>query len=301
IVFMDHMMPEMDGVETLERIRKKEKELNIQQKQIVIALSANAMNGAKEMFLQKGFDDFLAKPVQGQDFAFILKKWLAKDLIMEMNSEDSKKSSLANQIELPKDLELPSDEDLAFKEAVENIGNYETYSKIVKTFYNTIEKNVTEIEAFYKQKEFKSYTISVHALKSSARIIGTKKLSLLAEKLEKAAKENDVSFIEENTNHLLILYKSYKNILKPIVEKKESDSEKASLSKDDFISILNEIQDSCQTCDLPIIEEKADILSKHQLPIKDNVQEKLDELFAAIENIDFEKIEEVINEIQQYL
>lgn len=301
IVFMDHMMPEMDGVETLERIRKKEKELNILQKQIVIALSANAMNGAKEMFLQKGFDDFLAKPVQGQDFAFILKKWLAKDLIMEMNSEDSKKSSLANQIELPKDLELPSDEDLAFKEAVENIGNYETYSKIVKTFYNTIEKNVTEIEAFYKQKEFKSYTISVHALKSSARIIGAKKLSLLAEKLEKAGKENDVSFIEENTEQLLILYKSYERILKPIVEKKESDSEKASLSKDDFISILNEIQDSCQTCDLPIIEEKADILSKHQLPIKDNVQEKLDELFAAIENIDFEKIEEVINEIQQYL
>ena len=84
-------------------------------------------------------------------------------------------------------------------------------------------------------------------------------------------------------------------------EKKESNSEKTNLSKDDFISILNEIQDSCQTCDLPIIEEKADILSKHQLPIKDNVQEKLDELFAAIENIDFEKIEEVINEIQQYL
>ena len=300
IVFMDHMMPEMDGVETLERIRKKEKELNIQQKQIVIALSANAMNGAKEMFLQKGFDDFLAKPVQGQDFAFILKKWLAKDLITEVNA-DEKKSSSATQIEIPTDLEIPSDEDLAFKEAVENIGNYETYSKIVKTFYNTIEKNVTEIEAFYKQKEFKSYTISVHALKSSARIIGAKKLSLLAEKLEKAAKENDVSFIEENTNHLLILYKSYKSILKPIVEKKESDSEKASLSKDDFISILNEIQDSCQTCDLPIIEEKADILSKHQLPIKDNVQEKLDELFAAIENIDFEKIEEVINEIQQYL
>ena len=300
IVFMDHMMPEMDGVETLEKIREKEKELNVRQKQIVIALSANAMNGAKEMFLEKGFDDFLAKPVQGQDFAFILKKWLAKDLITEVNA-DEKKSSSATQIEIPTDLEIPSDEDLAFKEAVENIGNYETYSKIVKTFYNTIEKNVTEIEAFYKQKEFKSYTISVHALKSSARIIGAKKLSLLAEKLEKAAKENDVSFIEENTNHLLILYKSYENILKPIAEKKESDSEKASLSKDDFISILNEIQDSCQTCDLPIIEEKADILSKHQLPIKDNVQEKLDELFAAIENIDFEKIEEVINEIQQYL
>ena len=298
IVFMDHMMPEMDGIETLEKIREKEKELNILQKQVVIALSANAMNGAKEMFLQKGFDDFLAKPVQGQDFAFILKKWLAKDLITELNNEDNKK---VTQIELPKDLELPHDEDLAFREAVENIGNYETYSKIAKTFYNTIEKNVTEIETFYKQKEFKSYTISVHALKSSARIIGAKKLSFLAEKLEKAAKENDISFIEENTNHLLILYKSYENILKPLVEKKENDSEKPKLSEENFISILNEIQDSCRTCDLPIIEEKADILSKHQLPLKNNVQEKLDELFSAIENIDFEKIEEVINEILQYL
>ena len=300
IVFMDHMMPEMDGVETLEKIRKKEKELNIQQKQIVIALSANAMNGAKEMFLQKGFDDFLAKPVQGQDFAFILKKWLAKDLITEVNA-DEKKSSSATQIEIPTDLEIPSDEDLDLDEAVKNIGNYETYSKIVKTFYNTIEKNVTEIEAFYKQKELKSYTISVHALKSSARIIGAKKLSLLAEKLEKAAKENDVDFMEKNTEQLLILYKSYENILKPIAEKKENDSEKASLSKDDFISILNEIQESSRTCDLPVIEEKADILAKHQLPIKDDVLEKLNDLFAAIENIDFEKIEEVINEILQGL
>ena len=84
-----------------------------------------------------------------------------------------------------------------------------------------------------------------------------------------------------------------------IAEKKESDSEKVSLSKDDFISILNEIQESCRTCDLPVIEEKADILAKHQLPIKDDVLEKLNDLFAAIENIDFEKIEEVINEIKE--
>ena len=298
IVFMDHMMPEMDGIETLEKIREKEKELNVRQKQIVIALSANAMNSAKEMFMEKGFDDFLAKPVQGKDFAFILKKWLAKDLITEVNA-DEKKSFSASQIEIPTDLEIPSDEDLDLDEAVKNIGSYETYSKIVKTFYNTIEKNVTEIEAFYKQKELKSYTILVHALKSSARIIGAKKLSLLAEKLEKAAKENDVDFMEENTEQLLILYKSYGNILKPIAEKKESDSEKASLSKDDFISILNEIQESCRTCDLPVIEEKADILAKHQLPIKDDVLEKLNDLFAAIENIDFEKIEEVINEIKE--
>ena len=301
IVFMDHMMPEMDGIETLEKIREKEKELNVRQKQIVIALSANAMNSAKEMFMEKGFDDFLAKPVQGKDFAFILKKWLAKDLITEVNNADEKKSYSATQIEIPTDLEIPSDEDLDLDEAVKNIGSYETYSKIVKTFYNTIEKNVTEIEAFYKQKELKSYTILVHALKSSARIIGAKKLSLLAEKLEKAAKENDVDFMEENTEQLLILYKSYGNILKPIAEKKESDSEKASLSKDDFISILNEIQESCRTCDLPVIEEKADILAKHQLPIKDDVLEKLNDLFAAIENIDFEKIEEVINEILQGL
>ena len=299
IVFMDHMMPEMDGIETLEKIREKEKELNVRQKQIVIALSANAMNSAKEMFMEKGFDDFLAKPVQGNDFAFILKKWLAKDLITEVNNADEKKSYSATQIEIPTDLEIPSDEDLDLDEAVKNIGSYETYSKIVKTFYNTIEKNVTEIEAFYKQKELKSYTILVHALKSSARIIGAKKLSLLAEKLEKAAKENDVDFMEENTEQLLILYKSYENILKPIAEKKESDSEKASLSKDDFISILNEIQESCRTCDLPVIEEKADILAKHQLPIKDDVLEKLNDLFAAIENIDFEKIEEVINEIKE--
>lgn len=73
LVFMDHQMPVMDGVETLIKIRGSESNSHT----VVIALSANAINGAREMFIQKGFDDFLSKPVQIKDFAMVLKKMAA--------------------------------------------------------------------------------------------------------------------------------------------------------------------------------------------------------------------------------
>ena len=86
LIFMDHMMPELDGIETVHRIR----ELNIEHCQNVpiIALTANAVSGAREMFLQEGFQDFLAKPIDTIAMERILKRWLPKELIMQKEEKD---------------------------------------------------------------------------------------------------------------------------------------------------------------------------------------------------------------------
>ena len=107
IIFMDHQMPGMDGVETLEKIREKESGLSDDKKSIVIALSANAVNGAREMFLSKGFNDFLSKPVQGKDFAACLSKWLKKELKIYVNTESKENSTL-----IPEDFPTLSREDM---------------------------------------------------------------------------------------------------------------------------------------------------------------------------------------------
>ena len=86
IVFMDHQMPVMDGVETLKKIRNSDDRIMYT---VVIALSANAINGAKEMFIQNGFNDFIAKPVQLKDFAQALKKWLPSELIEKSQKSDN--------------------------------------------------------------------------------------------------------------------------------------------------------------------------------------------------------------------
>ena len=304
IVFMDHMMPEMDGVETLEKIREKEKNENMA-KHIVIALSANAMAGAKEMFIDKGFDDFLAKPVQGKDFAHILGKWLPKDLIIEKKAEDSEDFQEEN-IEKGKVTFEPNinfSEDFTkedYCEALNNFDSYETYSKIVKTFYNSIKKNAEQIEDFYKNNEIKSYEILVHALKSSARIIGAKKLSLKAEKLEKAAKEKNIVFIKEHTEDLLTNYNKLIEILSPFIKEREKSNteEKPELSKDDFFLIIKDIQTALESCDLPTIEEKAEFLKNHQISDYIFSKEAAEKLYQGIEEIDFEKIEEIVNSIE---
>jgi CheY-like chemotaxis protein len=304
IIFMDHMMPEMDGVETLEKIREKEKNENIA-KHIVIALSANAMAGAKEMFIEKGFDDFLAKPVQGKDFAHILGKWLPKDLREEKKVEvltDFLEENIENE-NTTFEININFSEDFTkedYYEALNNFESYQTYSKIVRTFYNSIKKNAEQIEDFYKKSEIKSYEILVHALKSSARIIGAKKLSVKAEKLEKAAKENNIVFINENTEDLLTNYNKLIEILSPFIEEREKNNteEKPELSRDDFFQIIKDIQTALESCDLPTIEEKAEFLKNHQITDSIFSKDAAEKLYQGIEEIDFEKIGEIINSIE---
>jgi CheY-like chemotaxis protein len=86
LIFMDHMMPEMDGIETVRRIREMEQEYY---KTVpIVALTANAVSGAREMFLNEGFQDFLAKPIDIAMLERILKLWLPKDLIMHKEEKD---------------------------------------------------------------------------------------------------------------------------------------------------------------------------------------------------------------------
>ena len=298
IVFMDHQMPDMDGIETLEKIRKAETTLADSEKSIVIALSANAVNGAREMFLSKGFNDFISKPVQGKDFAACLLKWLKKDLIQIIESE-SKTEPL-----IPADFPSLPKEKINIEQAVSMTDSFETWLKVTKLFISLIQENSDLIQKLFTDGNYKDYTIKVHALKSAARIVGAEKLSLMAEELEKEGKklqeetevsEDSLSDIKIKTKEMLDYYRSYIDLLEPVKKYDEADdAEKLEASEEEVTSIKNAILNACENFDLVTVEEEFEKLKKIKLPPE--LSSKMQELSKAVENIEFEEIKSILKE-----
>ncbi|MCQ2601823.1 MAG: ATP-binding protein [Treponema sp.] len=289
LIYMDHQMPVMDGVETLKKIR--EKEMNSNKHSIVIALSANAVNGAKEMFMQNGFNDFVAKPVQGKDFGTSLKKWLSKNLIEENNSAEINES-------IPAEFQVPDSSMIDINNALCQTGSFENWLKTAKTFDSLIEKKSNLIEEYLAKKDYKNYTIEVHALKSSAKIIGADELSEKAKELEALGNKiqslfEDIDLIEkmiqEKSAGLLTLYRSYKEVLKAVRSFDENSSaEKTAVSEEKLKEIIESIKNAASKNDLSETEESFNKLKNSILP--QEIQKIMPELSEAVENIDFDEI-----------
>lgn len=308
IIFMDHQMPGMDGIETLEKIREKERNLSekgqAEKHRIVIALSANAINGAREMFISKGFDDFLGKPVQGKDFAKCLKEWLPADIIEEI-AEEGEETLL-----IPKGFPLWNEERLDLLNAMNNCGGYENYMKTVRTFYHSIEKNAGEIGRCLISEDIKNYTILVHALKSAARIIGANELSkkseylelfckkLMEEKPALQAKQIEVRMTEihERSTELIALYTFYMRDLRPLVEFYEASEKVEAVAYDQAAvkELLSSIKQSCDSCDLDAVETQFASLKKYSFGEKEEgLIKKMEE---AIEMIEYPVIVSLCND-----
>ena len=307
IIFMDHQMPGMDGIETLEKIRKEE---NGNLHRVVVALSANAVNGAKEMFISHGFDDFLSKPVQGRDFGEVLLKWLPDNLIEYKNNQSENAED--NTFVLPKDFPGWNKEKLDLYEAVENTGGLENYLKTIKTFWYAIDKISLDIEGFLEQDAIKDYTIQVHALKSASRLIGAKELSRMSEELEFAGKDYQaaresaedsgnaqkvLAVLKEKTPALLELYRSYKEELALLVEYAGGrEKPKEILAPGELNAIAEGIIAAAQKYDLDIAETEFSRLKNAVLTPEQH--KKAEALEKAIEGIEFKEIIELAKALQ---
>jgi signal transduction histidine kinase/DNA-binding response OmpR family regulator/HPt (histidine-containing phosphotransfer) domain-containing protein len=218
LVFMDHMMPEMDGVETLHKIR--EKSGNYYKKVPIVALTANAIAGAREMLLSKGFDDFLEKPVEISVLERVLKRNLPEKKIcyIEENMEEKVEEKKAAM-----DYEYSNQnsyEDSGFKvgnlnteKALLYCGGKKNYFNILGICVKSAESEQNKLQDAFEREDWKDYTIKIHALKSSMMTIGEENLSELAKRLESAGKQGDIDFIKNNHNSMI---GKYRNVIEMI-------------------------------------------------------------------------------------
>ena len=193
IVLLDHMMPQMDGIETLQRA--KEGGL-IQSGCAVIALTANAVVGAREKYLEAGFDDYLSKPVEVPALESILKKYLAKDKWSVRSRSDKAGSSIkdsgkAASVSSEK-TGLDTEEGLKYC-----AGDEAFYHELLRDYLDSYPERSSELSGALTDSDMHTYAIKVHALKSVSRTIGATQLSEMAADLERYAKEGDMDKVNE--------------------------------------------------------------------------------------------------------
>lgn len=209
VLFIDHMMPDMDGIETLQAIRAS----GMSKEAPSVALTANAVSGAREQYLEAGFTDYLSKPVDGERLERMIKDLLpaekvetAEETIVPENG--STKASVCAERNEGSWERLKCMDEIDEQAGLHNCGSEEGYISVLSIFHQTAKNKADEIEMLYRQDDTENYTIKVHALKSSARIIGATEISELAARLEDAGKNGDKAFIEDHTDTLLERYRS---------------------------------------------------------------------------------------------
>lgn len=286
MVFMDHMMPEMDGVDTLHRIRDK---AGIYYANIpVIALTANAVAGAKEMLIAEGFQDFLSKPVEIASMHRILEKYLPdakkiydfEDDATDVQSGEAVHNDHEHEIvyEQPQNPQASVNEpgaetaqedttaDINEKQGTLYCGSLEDFEDILKIHYEDYEENSQKIQAFYDSKDWKNYVILVHGLKSSMKSVGIIKLSDMCLELEIAGKENRIDYILKNHDVMMAEYARIHDVIGNrlgIRQKVNVDlTNVKNLDEDSIAGLLNQFENAVYSFDeeqmLSILNELMD-------------------------------------------
>lgn len=218
LIFLDHMMPVMDGMETLKTIKKQNLCPNVP----IIVITANALPGEKEVYLNAGFDEYLSKPVTSKQLCETVRRFLPAGFIYEPESEETSEStsipssaaeSSAAKPEPVTAADIPADsgsllERLSFLDTETGMmyccDSEEFYLEIINTYLS--ERKTDSIRQYFEAEDYDNYRIQVHALKSTSRTIGATEMASEAEKLEMAAKSGDIDYIKANTERVLADY-----------------------------------------------------------------------------------------------
>ncbi len=290
LVFMDHMMPELDGVETTRIIRRFHKEYD---EIPIIALTANAVSGTKEMFLAEGMNDFIAKPIEMRTMLSKLRNWLPKHKIKKVYSVAGEETTEE------KDIISVVIEGLDTGSALRLLGTEKLFWAVLKDYYQAIPKKLKLIKEMEQKEDWKAYTIEVHALKSASKQIGAMELSEKALRMENAGHAQDGEFIHECTDELLQLYAGYIDILKPYFpDEKKGEGAGKEISAGELKVFFEEIRAAMEELDmdtaLEIFNNMAEFTYKEE-------EEALFELLGeAVAEYDVYKCEEIIEKWENY-
>ena len=284
IVLLDHMMPGMDGVETMAKIRETHPDLP------VYALTANSTAG-EEFYKSKGFNGYLAKPIDSLTLEKTVMKHLPEEIMMKPEANDVIIEELE---EIPEELNwLYNVDGLVVEDGIKASGGVSAYIFSLHLFLETIDDTSGVIENAYIEENIKLYTIKVHALKTSARIIGASELSALCESLEDAGNRADHEFIQANTEKLLKMYREYKDKLERLSHSKEGiGEEKTPIDEAELKDAYEALKEVISMMDYDAVEMIVGQLKGYKLPEED--QEKVNKLEKMLKAFDWDGLEEIM-------
>lgn len=282
MIFLDHRMPGMDGVEAFHNMRALTDSLNARTP--VVALTANAVLGARQFYMDQGFSDYLSKPVDTVRLEQILLEYIPSEKIKPVEPENKNKNIKSAGTGEAFEAENNNDENetaennsqyanipgIDYNAAVTNCGSEETFVQALQIFYDTLDQKADDIEKFERTKDIKNYTVLVHALKSAARLVGALKLSEDAKYLEACGDKKDMAEIELKTPALLSQYRGYKKVLEKVFGKKdEEDLSLPEIPVDELKEFYAMIKDMAASFDLDNIDQMMEDIKGYRIPAEE--------------------------------
>ena len=293
LVLMDHMMPEMDGIEAVRIIREMGSRDEKFAKIPIVALTANAIVGAKEMFMQSGFNDFLSKPIETAKLNDILAKWIPKEKqveagVAEIKSDETQITIEIDGIDASKGLKIAG-------------GNLEGFVNLLAVYRKDGLKIIEELGQCLKTGDITLYTTHVHALKSASANIGANTVSTEAGELETAGINKDMDFIEKRNNgfveHLGKLLESIGEFVSNNTKEPDEQVFDAELVR----TKLEELAQALDSFDFDAVDEVSDELKgfTNISGIGESIREVLDDVFISRYAEAGERVREVLDNMEQ--
>ena len=281
IIFLDHRMPGMDGIETLQAMRKLEGNFN--ETTPVIALTANAISGAREQYLAASFTDYLTKPIDPTALEMMIMKYLPESKIEAASEETIKIAEPAPDV--PEWLSMIDGIDVA--EGVKHCGSTEDYINALTVFAESITSNADEIEKLFRAEDWKNFTTKVHALKS-----GAAELSERARRMEDAGNALDLDAIKQSTPTLLELYRTFAQKLSPLIKQSVDDDSKPLIGEDELSEALEALREMAASFDYDSVMMVLEQLDEYRLPDEESARIKTIKDAAA--KLDWEAIQKAL-------
>jgi len=302
MIFMDHMMPELDGIETTKIIRSRDDDYS---KNVpIVALTANALHGVKEKFKSEGMNGFVSKPIQIEDIVDEIRKWLPKEKIVDVDPTTFLERLKEKKKSYEKTLEEEKIEGLDIQAAMKYMGSEDVYLGILNDYINEIEAKTKLIRKTIKEKNIHRYTIEVHALATASRLVGANELSNKAKTLEGYGHKGDVESINKETEPFLEEYNSYYPKIKEYLDMKKVNTtdkkeenvgkKKKSIKKETLKNKLENLLELCDDCDSKRCMDMVNDLNEYNLNKK--FTKRLEDLTNLLEELEFEDGMDIINE-----
>ena len=202
LILMDDMMPEMTGTETMKILKGNESFTTP-----IVVLTANAIEGARENYLKEGFDDYLAKPIDKKELERVLKKFIVNDIKTPKPIEiiDENHYHTRNFLE---------ENNISVEEGLRYLKTMDAYNDEIKDFLRDMPNKVIRINQYRLSKNMNNYIMEMHTLANDAKCLGIYKLYAMATTHELNAKDNNLRFIDDNFNELMLEINRVVTVLK---------------------------------------------------------------------------------------
>ncbi|MCR4956875.1 MAG: response regulator [Lachnospiraceae bacterium] len=286
IIFMDHMMPGMDGVEAMKAIRQMEDSPCRNTK--IYVLTANAVIGAKESYLKEGFDGFVSKPIVSRKLEGAILEALDPEKVQEAPQREEEANQQSE--EMP---EYPFVDGIDWDVAWMHLMSDELIRTTLKDFYAMLPVHGKKLEEYYemlpKEEALNQYRILVHAMKGLANMLGIFPLGGMAKVLEFAARDKDIKIIEGLHRIFLNEWYSYKEKLRGVMGLGEEETQEADKPPYDVQKVkayFAMLRQAMEEMDVDKADEIVENLSEYGY--SNELMKKMEELRQAVTGLDEE-------------